>query len=1053
MSTGLPHKTVEQGKEEVIRLCRYFGDNRDAFRAPGVKEAHIRQSLIDPLFEALGWDVHNAARVAPQYREVIPEDSLEVEGQQKTPDYTFRVGTLPKFYAEAKKCGVNIADDPAPAYQLRRYGWSAKLPLSILTDFEELAVYHCTQRPRPTDKAGHARILLFGFEEYPSRWEELWNIFSREAVWSGAYDRYAASKRAKRGTSEVDAEFLKEIEGWREELARHVALRNERLAPEELNRAVQLIIDRIVFLRMAEDRRLEPFEQLLKLCDEDDIYARFANKLCGEADRKYNSGLFHFHKEAGVVEEPDRITPALAIDDKVLRPILQSLYFAHGSPYEFSVLPVEILGTVYEQFLGKVIHLSEGHRAKVEEKPEVRKAGGVYYTPACIVDYIVRNTVGPKIRGRSPAQLAGRNHGKTFRVLDMACGSGSFLLRAYQCLLDHCLAWYLDHNPEAHAGAVYQNGHTGQWRLTIQEKKRILTTHVFGVDIDAQAVEVTKLSLLLKVLEGENDRTYGQQMLLIPGQSLPNLAANIQCGNSLIGPDYFTGRLIRDVEEMKRVNPLDWSRGFPDAMKDGGFDCVIGNPPYVRIQTMREWAPLEVEVYKELFEAASAGNYDIYVVFVERGLQLLSPCGRLGFILPHKFFNAQYGQPLRGLIARGKHLAHVVHFGDQQVFAGATTYTCLLFLDKAGVKKCRLVKVSDLEAWKAAHANGECGDAGYSGVAQGTIPAGQITAAEWNFHVGDGAALLKRLTRMPVKLRDVATGMFVGQQTSADPVYVFKEFKEGRSKKATKVFSKEQGEWVTIESAILKRVVRSGDIGRFRATPEALVLFPYEVKENAARLYEPKEMEARFPRAWEHLNRHKKLLRNREKGAFRDKQWYRFGRTQNLGVWEQPKLMIPYMVTDLSAYLDKDENLYFVNVTTGGYGITADETHGTYAYLCGLLNSRLLDFCLKRVSTTFHGGYFAANKQFIERLPIRTIDFSDKADKARHDRMVALVESMLALHKQLAAARPESERTVLTRQIDSTDDAINRLVYDLYGLSDEEIAVVEANRAAGNRSG
>jgi len=293
-------KTYEQGREEIIRLCQYFETNRQAFRAPGVKEAHIRQSLIDPFFEALGWDVGNTAMVAPQYREVIPEDSLEVEGQQKAPDYTFRVGTLPKFYAEAKKCGVDIGSDPGPAYQLRCYGWSAKIAFSILTDFEELAVYDCTLRPRPSDKAGRARIHIFRFNEYIERWRELWDVFSREAVWSGAYDQYAASKR-KRGTSEVDVEFLKEIEGWRDELARNIALRNAVLLPEDLNAAVQRTIDRVVFLRMAEDRGIEPYEQLLKLCEQSDIYARFMRDLCRRADEKYNSGLFHFQDRKSVV--------------------------------------------------------------------------------------------------------------------------------------------------------------------------------------------------------------------------------------------------------------------------------------------------------------------------------------------------------------------------------------------------------------------------------------------------------------------------------------------------------------------------------------------------------------------------------------------------------------------------------------------------------------------------------------------------------------------------------------------------------------------------------
>jgi len=252
-------KTFDQGKEEVANLCRYFATNHQAFLAPGVKEDHVRQSLIDPLFEALGWDVRNKAMTAPQYREVIPEESLDVEGHQKAPDYTFRVGTLAKFYAEAKRCGVNIGADPAPAFQLRRYGYSRKLALSILTDFEELGVYDCTMRPHPTDKASHARIQYFRFDEYPDRWRELWDVFSREAVWSGAFDQYAASKR-KRGTSEVDVDFLKDMEGWRLALAGNIALRNKDLSLDDLNAAVQLTIDRVVFLRMAEDRGLEPYD-------------------------------------------------------------------------------------------------------------------------------------------------------------------------------------------------------------------------------------------------------------------------------------------------------------------------------------------------------------------------------------------------------------------------------------------------------------------------------------------------------------------------------------------------------------------------------------------------------------------------------------------------------------------------------------------------------------------------------------------------------------------------------------------------------------------------
>jgi hypothetical protein len=295
---------------------------------------------------------------------------------------------------------------------------------------------------------------------------------------------------------------------------------------------------------------------------------------------------------------------------------------------------------------------------------------------------------------------------------------------------------------------------------------------------------------------------------------------------------------------------------------------------------------------------------------------------------------------------------------------------------------------------------------------------------------------------MPVKLRDVATRMYQGSITSADTIFLFKEHQH-ETEDIVDVWSKELGRWVKIEQGILKPVVRSGNISRYSANPTALVLFPYKVEDCRARLYTPAEMQEQYPFAWSYLKQNKRLLEDREKGKFKDHQWYRFGRSQNLGMWEQPKLMIPYMITDLAAYYDQSDNFYFINVTTGGYGITIDETTVSYPYLCGLLNSQLLDFYLKRVSTSFRGGYLAANRQFIEQLPISTIDFTNPTDKARHDRMVELVETMLKLHKNLQAAKTDHEKTLIQRQIAATDKQIDQLVYEIYGLTNKEIRIVE----------
>jgi len=957
-------KTFEQGRDEIGKLCDYFARNRDSFLAPGVKEAHVRQTLIDPFLEALGWDVRNAAMVAPQYREVMTEDSLDVEGQQKAPDYTFRVGTLPKFYAEAKKCGVNLSDDPAPAYQLRRYGWSAKLALSILTDFEELAVYDCTLRPRQSDKAGHARVLYLRFNEYPDRWRELWNLFSREAVWSGAFDHYAASKR-KRGTSEVDEEFLKEIEGWRDELARVIALRNRGLSPDDLNRAVQLTIDRIVFLRMAEDRGLEPGQQLLTLCERDDVYARFMGDLCRRADDKYNSGLFHFQREAGVSEDPDRITPPLKVDDKVFKSILQSLYFAYGSPYEFSVLPVEILGTVYERFLGKVIRLTADHRAKVEEKPEVRKAGGVYYTPAYIVDYIVQHTVGREIEKKSPAQLAGRNGKQPFRVLDMACGSGSFLLGAYQCLLDHCLKWYADNNPKKHKKAVYKDPRTGAWRLTIDEKKRILTTHLFGVDIDPQAVEVSKLSLLLKVLEGETDQSLHRGLLPFNDRALPNLADNIKCGNSLISPDYFTGALMPDAEEMRRVNAFDWPQGFPAIMGAGGFDCVIGNPPWGGLITAEEKQYLCSRYVNHKGEAES------HLFFIERALKLLRRGGRLGFITPNTWLSVLNSEELRAYVLERARFAQIVEL-TKYIFVDAPDIVpVMVFLEnrpsKAGsclVKRSTVVKVDAgnfpcaLESWRIRQSRWK-----------------EAFAATINLALTDRVLeILTKSGRSCLPLGSVARVVY-GIKTGDNRKYLSTRKTARHTRKALK----------------------TGEVQRYSLRWAGLYLW------------------------W-----------SRELAGYR---------TEPV---EVPKIVVQYirklsLERRIIAALDSRGQYYPLN----NYScIAAKDTEYSLPFILGVLNSRLMNFVFANTFIDYN-----IKPTYLARLPIRRIDFGKPAEKARHDRLAGLVESMLALHKRLAAAKSEAQGTVIGRQIAATDAEIDRLVYRLYGLTKDEIAIVEETKA------
>nr|MDQ3310088.1 N-6 DNA methylase [Gemmatimonadota bacterium] len=534
----------------------------DAYRSGQYNETQLRREFLDPFWESLGWDVNNRQGWAEAYKEVVHEDAIKIGGAAKAPDYGFRIGGTRKFFLEAKKPQVNIRQDIHPAFQLRRYAWSAKLPLSVLSDFEEFAVYDCRVKPEKNDPASKARVLYVRYTEYAERWNEIAGIFAKDAILQGSFDKYAESTRTRRGTAEVDDAFLREIESWREALAQNIAARNQGLTQRELNFAVVRTIDRIIFLRICEDRVIEEYGRLQALLNGANVYARM-RELFARADERYNSGLFHFRPEKGHSEDPDTLTPSLTIDDKVLKEILKRLYYPE-SPYEFAVLPADILGQVYEQFLGKVIRLDARHRATVEDKPEVRKAGGVYYTPTYIVDYIVQQTVGKLVEGKRPGP---RGAVSKLRILDPACGSGSFLLGAYQFLLDWHLKEYLTDGADKHLNVLTQ-GPGGAWRLSTQERKRILLNNIYGVDIDAQAVETTKLSLLLKVLEGESEETLGRQLGLFHERALPDLGNNIKSGNSLIGPNFYDGEQIGflDEEERYRINAFDWNAEFREIL-------------------------------------------------------------------------------------------------------------------------------------------------------------------------------------------------------------------------------------------------------------------------------------------------------------------------------------------------------------------------------------------------------------------------------------------------------------------------------------------------------
>ncbi len=992
----------------VARLVEHFHDNRAELRSGRYNETQVRREFIDPFFKALGWDVDNETGVSEAYKDVIHEDAVKIGGVTKAPDYSFRVGGERRFFVEAKKPAVNLKADTSPAFQLRRYAWSANLPISILTDFEEFIVYDCRVKPDQGDRADTARVLYLTYDDYPDQWDRIAGLFARDAVVHGALDQYVDTFKTHKGVATVDAAFLREIEAWRDSLAQDIARRNPGLGPRDLNFAVQMTIDRIIFVRMAEDRGIEPYGELLALGNGANVYERLT-RMFKQADDRYNSGLFHFKREKGR-ESPDDLTLDLAIGDAPLKAIFKSLYYP-DSPYEFSVLPIEILGHVYEQFLGKVITLTPDHGAVVEEKPEVRKAGGVYYTPTYIVDYIVEHTVGKLLEGKTPRQVAGAGKAAPLRIVDPACGSGSFLIGAYGYLLDWYRARYEAEGPERHKKELYQ-GADGAWRLTTAERKRILLDHIYGVDIDAQAVEVTKLSLLLKVLEGENRQALARQLTFLHERALPDLGRNIQCGNSLIGPDFYDGQLgLLDDETRYRINVFDWRAAFPHVFQgdNPGFDAVIGNPPYIGFHGFMS----DKDYLKQSYLSAR-GKFDYYLPFIEKGIRLLKFGGLLGYICPTNFMKRDHGEALRAHLREAVQIIEITDFEDVQVFKGALNYTGVFIFQREAPSTSHRIYYKQRSL-----------DAPAESVLQLSL-----TDDPWVFRVDEAAEIVNKIKRGKVSLLGkMARGISEGIVTGQNAVFLLDRSDALR---------------LNLEAPLLHPCIRGRQVRRYALDEiSEVVIYPYQLVEGKTKVLSEEEL-AEYSNIYSYLKSRRPELGGRPYFERSTKLWYELWCQRDLHLLAARKIVVAELASSNRFVLATADEFYGDTVCAITLLPSIKED---LAYLLGLLNSSLLGFYYRRTTVPKANGFYIYKTMFLKNLPIRTIDFADAADRRRHDRMVAMVEEMLRLHKRLAEARTPHEKTALQHQIDALDRQIDALVYALYGLTDEEIRIVEGASA------
>ncbi|MGP8110088.1 MAG: Eco57I restriction-modification methylase domain-containing protein [Thermoplasmata archaeon] len=1002
---------------------REYRDNRE------YNEFSLRREFLDEFFRALDWDMRNASHQPPHRREVRFERPNEL---RRRPDYTFLVDQRARFIVEAKAPSESL-DNALTISQAKSYAWNSRdVSIAILTNFSELKVYDGSLRP---DRNHPERGLLkhISFRDYAQNIDYLWN-FAKPSVAAGSLEALLPEgPRERQYRVPVDEAFLAQITDWRAALAKDLYKRSPTIASNLLNEVVQRTLDRLVFIRMAEDRGIVPDHSLW------DIIQTWKQQSPNKPIQGLVNGLYRkIHEDLdGEIFEPHAcefpeywFSPALVAD------LVENLYFPR-SPFMFDVIGVELLGRIYERYLGKTLRLTE-KRVHLEEKPEVRKAGGVYYTPGPIVEYIVETAVGRRIAGKPPQELS------KFRVLDPACGSGSFLVAAYSRLIDEHVRFYETHPGTARRGTLFPDlivdGDTS--RLSIEKKSQILRDSIFGVDIDPQAVEITMMSLYLKALEGEQTLPSNKALL-------PRLKENVRCGNSLVEPQPFKQLSLTGESPDTRLNPFDWnspSDGFGGVMAEGKFDAVIGNPPYIRIQQLREWSPAEAEFVQKNYPVAAKGNVDIYIPFVAKGLDLLSEHGLLGFILPHKFFQANYGARIRELIADGGMLQHLVSFGHQQVFDGATTYTCLMFLGKdraTGFRYVDFSSITDLgvQLHQIETSTSEFG----SGWTAAELP--QVPPGDQTWHLTAGAstsALFERLrANWPALEDDDVADIFRGGQTSADNVFILELVSPPRVRSLSgasvkvKVEGRSEKPFL-LETRFLKPLFKSGEFHRnFLDDARRVLIFPYAISNGKASLIDIEIIEEQAPRTWKYLLSRKGELQGR-KGA---KKWWAFGYPKNLADFEGPKLITRDLAPKAWYCPDLQGGVYFPGGAAGGYGIRPVPGLDL-RYLLGLLNSRLLDKLLQDRSTPFRNGWFSYEYRFIKDLPIRTIQADDKAARKMHDEIVFAIDRLLVLYPRVHNMPTSNARELLEREIRTLEEGIESHVGALYGLSQEDLALI-----------
>jgi Eco57I restriction-modification methylase len=689
----------------------------------------------------------------------------------------------------------------------------------------------------------------------------------------------------------------------------------------------------------------------------------------GDADiHQFNGGLFAPDNAIENLKLPNRLFAMRGQGDNPAKiPEYKNTLLYLAATYNFAKegdaknsIGLYTLGHIFEQSIVELEKLE----ADADERLSLtdvtkRKRDGVYYTPEWAVRRIIEETIDPlfaKWKANAgwaddgdPSKAAAKAYWDRLteiKVIDPACGSGAFLIVALK---------HLEREFAAAADVAVTAKAIPKRPSEAEITEMILVNNLFGVDINPASVEITRLSLWLHTAQAN--------------KPLSSLDSHIACGNSLIDSRFYDKRKLYDEEEKDRINTFDWKGDFAS----GSFDAVIGNPPYVKLQNfvkvhadMAAWLVSNASGYA----STSTGNFDLYLPFIEKGLALLNADGRMGYIAPNLWPTLEYGEGLRGLIHKGRHLEKWLDFRSFQVFEEATVYTSIQIFSKAPVDEIRLAFAGDGDISRV-----EWSDADH------VLPYDAIALPlkPWLIAPAPVRTMIERLGKegTPLGHSENTKQIFQGIITSADHIYHLRRIGKGRYAYTPRLNGKKQAEVVVeIEAAIMKPLISGAEAKRFlEPETDTYLLFPYRVLPDATTLLTPDEMAAEFPKAWKYLQLHEEELRAREGKKFNDDKWYRMGRTQNLDKQEVPKLLVAQLVPELRVCFDNKGRFYANNVRVNGILPRGDNGW----FLMSMMNAPVSNYIFKWLGKPKDNGYFEANKQFIAPLPIPKADGASRA--------------------------------------------------------------------------